>query len=107
MNAVFGGLLAAAVGTERQWSDLVFGLEPDQRFVLLIVAMGCATGIIIATVGFVSGLLGSAQRRRLETELKREMLDRGLAPDEIAKVIESSPPRDALDRWIACWGKKK
>jgi hypothetical protein len=108
MNTIFTGLLAAAVAdTERQWSDLFFGLDQDQRFVLLIVAIGCVTGIIIATVGIISGAITTVHRRRHLADLKREMLDRGMPADEIARIVEASPPEDALSRWAACWGKKK
>ena len=47
-------------------------------------------------------------RRRLENELKKEMIDRNLSSDEIATIIEAAPPpEDGLDRWIASWGEKK
>jgi hypothetical protein len=108
MNSIFCLLLAAAPGDmEGRWADLFFGLDQEQRFVLLIIAIGCATGIIISTVGIISGTMSTVHRRRLEADMKREMLDRGLPADEITRIVESSPPKDALDRWIACWGKKK
>jgi hypothetical protein len=41
-------------------------------------------------------------------DLKRDMIERGMSADEIAKVIESAtPPDDATQRWIASWAKKK
>ena len=102
MNAIVAGVLAAATDVEQLWSARFFGLDQDQRFVLLIVTIGCATAIIIAALGIVLGVVGATQRRRLEAELKREMLDRGLMPDEITKVIEATAPKDALDRWLSC-----
>jgi hypothetical protein len=39
-------------------------------------------------------LFNSIHRRRAEMDLKREMIERGMSADEIAKVIESSAPKD-------------
>ena len=91
-----------------QWADTFFGLEPEKRFVVLIVAIGCATGIII-TIGITIGsVIHSIHHRREEYELKREMLDRGMSAEEISKVIESAPPpEDGFERWIASFGKHK
>jgi hypothetical protein len=41
-------------------------------------------------------------------ELKRDMIDRGMSAEEIAKIIESAtPPEDATQRLIASWARKK
>ncbi len=53
------------------------------------------------------GVVSSIHRRRAETELKRELLDRGMNADEIARVVESTQPTDFLERWAASYGKKK
>jgi hypothetical protein len=74
----------------------------------LIIAIGCGTGIILGTFGILSSVFTSLHRRRVETDLKRDMLDRGMSADEIAKIIESAmPPEDACQRVIASWAKKK
>jgi hypothetical protein len=84
------------------------GLDPDKRFALITVVVGCATGVICTIVMFVSSTINSVHRRRLEADLKREMLDRGMSADEIATVIEAaSPPEDGTQRWIASWGRPK
>lgn len=102
MNGVLGQVLMSAVpNVEQQWATTFFGLDQDQRFVLLLVAIGCATGILLGLAGIVAGAVGSAYRRRTEAELKRDMLDRGMSSEEITRVIEASPPRDWLDRWAA------
>jgi hypothetical protein len=98
---------ATAETIEQQWSSSFFGLDNDQRFVLLIIAIACATAIILALAGIITGTISTVHRRRLEAEMKQDMLDRGLPTEEIAKVIEATAPKDAMDRWIACWGKKK
>ena len=90
-----------------RWADVFFGLDESKRFVLMIVAIGCLTGVICTIVGCVSGAVTSLHRRQSETELKRELLDRGMTADEVAKVVESSQPVDFLDRWAASCRKRK
>lgn len=77
-----------------------FGLGADERFVVLLVTIGCGTAVIIAVSGIVAGVYTSVTRRRAETELKHEMLDRGMTAEEIAEVIEATPPSDFADRWV-------
>jgi hypothetical protein len=105
-----GHLLLAQMMWEQNdpWTRTFFGLAQGQRFVVIIVAIGCATGLLLGTFGLISSAINSVHRRRAEMELKREMIDRGMSADEIAKVIESAaPPEDGTQRWIASWAKKK
>ena len=84
------------------WANTFFGLDPEKRFVLMIIGIGCATGILIALPSVVLNLVGNIQRHRINIEFKREMLDRGMSADEISKVIESTPlPEDGIGRWFA------
>ena len=102
-NPLHATLLASVI-----WSDNFFGLDPDKRFVVIIVGLGCLTAIIISLAGIISSWANSMHRRRMEIELKRDMLDRGMSPDEITKVIEAALPlEDATSRWIASWCNKK
>lgn len=87
------------------WAETFFGLDQEKRFVLMLVAIGCTTGVICTVVGCVSTAVGSIHRRRLDHELKQELLDRGMNADEVAQVVEASPPNDFLDRWAS--GSKK
>ena len=108
LNASY--LLLAQVMWEQNdpWTRTFFGLEQGQRFVVIIVAIGCLTAVLLGTFGIITGAINTVHRRRAEMELKREMIDRGMSADEIAKVIESAaPPDDATQRWIASWGKSK
>jgi hypothetical protein len=83
-------------------------LNPNNRFALIVVVVGCATGVICTLVVCVSGTINSIHHRRVEAEMKRDMIERGMSADEIAKVIEAAmPPEDATQRWIASWAKKK
>ncbi|HEX4415927.1 MAG TPA: hypothetical protein VH107_20010 [Lacipirellulaceae bacterium] len=89
------------------FSDLTRDMDHDQRFVLVIVGIGCATGIVCALSTFILHTINSMHRRRVEAELKREMLDRGMSPSDIATVIEAAgPPEDGTQRWIASWAKR-
>ena len=82
-------------------------LDPSKRFALIVVVVGCATGVICTLVVSITGTINSIHHRRVETDLKREMIERGMSADEISKVIEAAmPPEDATQRWIASWAKK-
>jgi hypothetical protein len=99
-------LAETAANAADPWTSTFFGLDPDKRFVLMIIGIGCVTGILIALPSVVLNVVGNMQRHRINTEFKRELLDRGLSADEIAKIIESAPlPEDGVGRWIASWGK--
>ncbi len=83
-------------------------LNPNNRFALIVVVVGCATGVICTLVVFISSTINSIHHRRVETDMKREMIERGMSADEITKVIEAAmPPEDATQRWIASWAKRK
>jgi hypothetical protein len=104
MNAwLSGGPLLA------DWWTSTFGnLEPNQRFALVVVVVGCATGVICTLVVFIASTINSIHHRRVEASMKREMIERGMSADEITKIIEAAmPPEDATQRWIASWAKSK
>ena len=96
-----------AQSSSDRWADLLFGLDQNQRFVILLVAIGCTAGVICTLVGCVSSAASTMHRHRLEAEMKRDMLDRGMNAEEIARVVESSQPKDFLERWAAACNKKK
>lgn len=109
MNSLLLSLLAQVEATQPAdaWSNHFFGLDQEQRFVILIIAIGCATGVICTVVGCITGMYNAIYRRRTEADLKRDMLDRGMSADDITKVIEAVPLEDGLQRWIASWGAKR
>jgi hypothetical protein len=83
-------------------------LDSNKRFSLIVVVIGCATGVLCTLVVFISSTINSIHRRRVEADMKREMIERGLSADEITKIIEAAtPPEDAAQRWIASWANKK
>jgi hypothetical protein len=49
----------------------------------------------IVTGGIV---INSVHRRRAETDLKRELLERGMSADEIATVIRAKPTKGCRER---------
>jgi hypothetical protein len=101
-------MLAQMPAPTDPWADMFFGLDPDKRFVLLLIVIGCSLALVITFAAIISSTLGSIHRRRAEMDLKREMIDRGMSADEIAKVIEAAtPPEDATQRLIASWARKK
>jgi hypothetical protein len=89
-------------------SGMLTEISPEQRFIVVIVAIGCAVAVILGLAGIISSTIGSVYRRRAELDLKREMIDRGMSADDIAKIIESAtPPEDATQRLIASWARPK
>lgn len=70
--------------------DVLMSIDSGQRSLLLIVALGCAVGLVLGVVGIISTAYGSIQRTRAETQLKQEMLERGMGAEEIATVIKAS-----------------
>jgi hypothetical protein len=108
MNLLLLGQAPAPLQDAGFWSNALSGIEAEHRFVLLLVGIGCGTGVVLGTIGIISGAIKSIYRRRAEMDLKREMIERGLSADEITKVIEAATPLDdATQRWIASWAKKK
>jgi hypothetical protein len=106
-STITGLLAQVSESVPDPWADSFFGLNANERFPLLIIAIGCGTGVIIVLAAIISSAITSAHQRRLEIELKREMLDRGMSADEVAKVIEAAIPDEATKRINAFFGRKK
>jgi hypothetical protein len=104
MNALLWGSPLLA-----DWGSEIFsGLDPSKRFALVVVVIGCATGVLCTLVVFISSTIMSIHHCRIEADMKRDMIERGMSADEIAKVIEAAPPpEDATQRWVASWATKK
>ena len=88
------------------WTDNFLGLGDDERFVVVIVAIGCTTAVLIVLSCVFAGIWNSVRIKQIEAELKQDMLDRGMSAEEIEQVIEAKP-RDGIDRWITTWKKNK
>ncbi len=83
-----------------------FGLEGDQRFVVILVTISCATAITIVFTCAAFGTWNSLRNKQIEADLKQDMLDRGMTAEEIEQVIEATP-KEGIDSWIASWKKNK
>lgn len=89
-------------------ADPFDSLDQGQIFVVVLTAIGCGTGLLISVGGMVAGVIGAVHRRKVEADLKRDMLDRGMSAEEIATVIgAASPSEDPVGRWVDSWCKKK
>ena len=106
-SAITGLLAQVSESVSDQWAEQLFGFDTEQRFALIIVALGCVTGIVITLACIVSAGFSKAHQRRIETELKREMLDRGMSAEEVARVIEASVPDETTKHINALFGRKK
>lgn len=88
------------------WSENFLGLDAEQRFVVVIIAIGCTTAVLIVLSGVFLGVWNSVRHKQIEADLKRDMLDRGMSAEEIEQVIEAKP-KEGVDLWIATWKKNK
>ena len=99
--------LAVLAQVNDRWTDEFFGLDQEKRFVILILAIVFGTTILISIAGIIGGTLSGIHRRRLEANLKQDMLDRGMSAEDVAQVIEAARPESFVDRWAAGQGKRK
>lgn len=90
-------VLLAQAQTSRHWSDFFSSLSSGQQFVVMIVAIGCFTGIVTSLITAISSTVSSAQQAKFDFELKRELVERGMSAEEIAEVVEATPA-DRLPR---------
>jgi hypothetical protein len=101
-NHIRPALLAETVSWPTNWLE---GLDTNQRFSLLVVCIVFGAGIIIASVAILGGIGSTIHRLRLEADMKRELLDRGLSSEEVARIIEASGSRSP-NRPSSCDGNK-
>lgn len=88
--------------------DVYTELNPNNRFALSVVIIGCATGVLCTLVVSLTHMMNSIHRRGVEANMKRDMIERGMTADEITKIIEAAaPPEDGTQRWIASWARPK
>ena len=99
--------LMLAATTSDPWADEFLGFDANQRFVTVLVIIGCVTGAIITLVCVLLAAITSMHRQRHEANLKREMLDRGMSAEEVAKVVEASAPNDSTQQLSAIFGRKR
>jgi hypothetical protein len=88
--------LVLADATAATSNDRYFGIDSGERFPLFVITIIFGTGLIITIVGMLSLMARSIHHRRLETDLKRDLLDRGMSAEEVARVVEASAGRRGL-----------
>jgi H+/Cl- antiporter ClcA len=81
---------------QNSWVDVLMSIEPGQRWLLLVIAIGCSVGLILGLAGLLMRGISSIQKHRAELALKREMLERGMSADEIATVIAASSGKTSV-----------
>jgi hypothetical protein len=107
MNGLMNLTLFAqqALPSAPETEDLLTGIDPGFKAGLLFAVLVAAT-VIIITLWCVAWNFGQVMHRhRIEAELKRDMLDRGMSADEVAKVIEATAPQGVAERWVASKNK--
>jgi hypothetical protein len=97
--------LLAQISAPEGVSGFLDSLDGDQRFVVGLVVIGCVTAVLITLGSVISASWCSVREKQIEADLKRDMLDRGMSPDEIQSVIESKP-LSGMDRWLGSWCKR-
>jgi hypothetical protein len=68
----------------------------EQQFGMLIGLIAVSGGLLIGLAGVVGGFVVSLRRLQIESDLKLEMLQRGMSADDIKMVLESSTPNSRL-----------
>ena len=107
MMTYFPLLLAQEAAASSFLQETFSVLDDEQRFVILLLAIVCTTGVIIIVTSVMAGICYRIQRHRQDTELKQDMLDRGMTAEEIAEVVKAAPIEDAASRWVEGWKQKK
>jgi hypothetical protein len=91
---------------QTEWKDILLGGGSEEQFIIVLTVIGCATAVIIVLSCVFASVWSSVKHKRLEAELKQDMLDRGMSAEEIEQVIEATP-KEGIDSWIASWKKSK
>jgi len=76
--------MSPASNTLWEW---LAGIQPDERFALCAVLVVFGTVALIFIVAIIGQAVRSIYQGRLEDTLKRDLLDRGLAAEEITKIL--------------------
>jgi hypothetical protein len=76
------------------WTSFFMDIAPEQRWLLLVITIGCLVGLITTVAAIVMSSLRSIYKQRTETDLKRELVERGMSADEIAKIIQAAAPEN-------------
>jgi hypothetical protein len=72
--------------------DLLTRVNGSDLAGVIVVAMALA----VATIFIIAMTVQQMHKNRLDDELKRDLVERGFAAEEIARIVESSPPQRSL-----------
>jgi hypothetical protein len=64
-------------------------LSPEQAMLILIVGFAATAGVLIAVTAIVTSAVRSVAVTRLEIAMKRELVERGMSAEDIARVIDA------------------
>ena len=67
-------------------------LSPEQAMLIVIVGFTATAGVLIAVTAIVTSALRSVAVTRLEIAMKRELVERGMSAEDIARVIDTHTP---------------
>jgi hypothetical protein len=72
-------------------------LGPGDRLPVLVVGIVFSAFALISFMAIVSITIYKLHKNRLEIALKRELVERGMSPDEIATIIRAKPTKAAIN----------
>lgn len=79
-----------------QWASQYPNHGPE--LILILACLGAAT--LVLMVAIVSFTVYKVHRNRLNDALKRELLERGTAPDDIVAIVRATPTRRAVRDYL-------
>jgi hypothetical protein len=99
--------MLAATETVNSVGDLLGRLDGEMIGFLAVVVIGGFIGTVLGIVGLVTSTVNSIQRHRAELNFKREMVERGMSADDIARVITAASPETAPERCGQTKGRQR
>lgn len=81
-------VLLLAQESANSWNFLS-GMRSGDMTGAIIVGVSCLTAILITSVIVISASASAIAKHREEVDLKREMLDRGMSPEDIERVLRA------------------
>jgi hypothetical protein len=74
---------------QRLMYELVSRMAPAELIALIGIVGGLFVGLVVFVTGIVMGFRLEIRRAEMAIAFKRELLERGLTPDEIGIVVEA------------------
>ena len=77
--------------------ELVSKIHPNDLVGLAAVVLGILAGLLITVTAIVAGSIRRYRERKMTIGLVQDLLDRGLAPDEVERLVIASGGADPAD----------